>query len=266
MPHDDGVLSGELARALRDAGLQWTPARGDSFVMPDRGMGSEVFVLSDLTIELHESPTGPVIGFNGTTEWALDSIEQSEALWVPAEHQLPERLGDAFAGLAPTGDGYWVTLRVDGATSGYDGSASGRGLRPGLAPSADVAARPRRPVRHAPPQMEGEPMASNGPDPREFLEQAQRMLRELFGEQQRPGDQRRPDDPWAEATRRRELTPEEQRENLTFALATRAVEALEDLALNVAAIRQRLERQHNEAQEARPPAKKRAKGAAGAED
>ena len=36
--------------------------------------------------------------------------------------------------------------------------------------------------------------------------------------------------------------PERQRENLTFALATRAVEALEDLALNVAAIRQRLER------------------------
>ena len=35
---------------------------------------------------------------------------------------------------------------------------------------------------------------------------------------------------------------EEQRENLTFALATRAVEALEDLALNVAAIRQRMER------------------------
>ena len=103
-------------------------------------------------------------------------------------------------------------------------------------------------------------MASNGPDPREFLEQAQRMLRELFG------DQRRPDDPWAEATRRREPTPEEQRENLTFALATRAVEALEDLALNVAAIRQRLERVDKEAQQARPPAKKRAKGAAAAED
>jgi uncharacterized membrane protein YccC len=100
--------------------------------------------------------------------------------------------------------------------------------------------------------MEGEPMASNGPDPREFLEQAQRMLRELFGEQQRPGDQRRPDDPWAEATRRRELTPEEQRENLTFALATRAVEALEDLALNVAAIRQRLERVDAHASDRRP--------------
>ena len=40
----------------------------------------------------------------------------------------------------------------------------------------------------------------------------------------------------------REPSTERQRENLSFALATRAVEALEDLALNVAAIRQRLER------------------------
>jgi hypothetical protein len=91
-------------------------------------------------------------------------------------------------------------------------------------------------------------MATNRPDPGEFLEFAQRMLRELFGES-RDDD----DEPWAAATRSsreragiaqgtREPTPEQQRENLTFALATRAVEALEDLALNVAAIRQRLER------------------------
>jgi len=115
------VLSIALARALRDAGLQWKPDRGDTFVMPDRDMDSEVFVLSDMTIEVHPFPEGPVLGFNGTTEWALDSIEQSEALWVPAEHQLRELLGDAFAGLAPTGDGYRVTLRVDGTTSGHEG-------------------------------------------------------------------------------------------------------------------------------------------------
>jgi len=121
MTQDGGVLSVELARALRDAGLRWTPARGDSFVMPDRGMDSDVFVLSDMTIDVHQFPTGPVIGFNGTTEWALDSVEQAQAVWVPAEHELRELLGDAFAGLAPTGDGYRVTLRVDGATSGYDG-------------------------------------------------------------------------------------------------------------------------------------------------
>ena len=85
-------------------------------------------------------------------------------------------------------------------------------------------------------------MTSDRPDPSEFLAAAQRMLRELFG------DTRTDDGPWAEATRStseshpRKPSPEEQRENLTFALATRAVEALEDLALNVAAIRQRMER------------------------
>jgi hypothetical protein len=90
-------------------------------------------------------------------------------------------------------------------------------------------------------------MATNRPDPGDFLDMAQRMLRELFG------DSRSDEGEWAEAThtgeraqgsgqRHREPSAEEQRENLTFALATRAVEALEDLALNVAAIRQRLER------------------------
>ena len=122
MTQDGRVLSIVLARALRDAGLQWSPVRGDSFVVADRGMDSDVFVLSDMTIEVHQYSAGPVIGFNGTTEWALDSVMQSEALWVPAEHQLRERLGGAFAGLAPTGDGFRVTLRVDGATSSYEGS------------------------------------------------------------------------------------------------------------------------------------------------
>ena len=120
MTQDGNVLSVASARALRDAGLQWSPARGDSFDMPDRDMDSDVFVLSDMTIDVQHFPGGPVIGFNGTTEWALDSVDESEALWMPAEHQLRELLGDAFAGLAPTGDGYRVTLRVDGATSGYD--------------------------------------------------------------------------------------------------------------------------------------------------
>ena len=83
-------------------------------------------------------------------------------------------------------------------------------------------------------------MPSDRPDPSDFLAQAQRMLRELFG------DTRSDEEPWAEATRSARDThapsSRQQRENLTFALATRDVESLEDLALNVAAIRQRLER------------------------
>ncbi|RZU31810.1 hypothetical protein [Blastococcus saxobsidens] len=90
-------------------------------------------------------------------------------------------------------------------------------------------------------------MSTNRPDPGEFFDRAQQVLRDLFAG---PGGD---DEPWSAATRAsrdrpaaargyREPSAEEQRENLTFALATRAVEALEDLALNVAAIRQRLER------------------------
>jgi len=97
-------------------------------------------------------------------------------------------------------------------------------------------------------------MPADRPDPNDFLEMAQRMLRGLFDPSR--GDE----DPWRRATdrasapweHRREPSAEERRENLTFALATRAVEALEDLALNVAAIRQRLERTAEP--EARPAA------------
>ncbi len=91
-------------------------------------------------------------------------------------------------------------------------------------------------------------MPSDRPDPSDFLAQAQRMLRELFGDPHGDArdDPRDDDEPWASATRSsgasRGPSPQQQRENLTFALGTRAVEALEDLALNVAAIRQRLER------------------------
>jgi hypothetical protein len=105
-------------------------------------------------------------------------------------------------------------------------------------------------------------MATDRPDPGDFLELAQRMLRELFG------GPRSEDEPWAEATRRPgersalsqgngEPSAERQRENLTFALATRAVEALEDLALNVAAIRQRLERRDQQTPGAPPKDRER---------
>lgn len=108
------MISISLARSLRDAGLTWTPARGDRFVVADRGMDDEVFVLSDMTVDVHEFRSGPVIGFNGTTEWALDSLEQRDALWLPAEHQLRDRLGDAFVRLDRIGARHRVAVTVDG--------------------------------------------------------------------------------------------------------------------------------------------------------
>ncbi len=93
-----------LAVRLRDAGLAWKPAPGDRFVIPDRDMDDDVFVISDMTIEVY----GSVIGFNGTTEWALDDVAKDEVVWLPREDQLRELLGTGFRRLERTDRGYRV--------------------------------------------------------------------------------------------------------------------------------------------------------------
>ncbi len=103
-----------LALRLRNAGLRWQPARGDRFVIANRGMDGDVFVLSDMTVELHEFPTGPVIGFNGTVEWALDSVDVTSTLWLPEEPQLRDKLGGTFVSLLRDGERYAVELEVSG--------------------------------------------------------------------------------------------------------------------------------------------------------
>jgi hypothetical protein len=111
------VITYELAAQLQEAGLVWTPASGDRFAVPDRDLDDQVFVISEMTIEPHQLESGGIVRFNGTTEWALDSIAQSEVVWLPHEAQLRERLGDSFARLESVPDGYVVVLHPDG----YDG-------------------------------------------------------------------------------------------------------------------------------------------------
>jgi hypothetical protein len=101
----------ELALRLREAGLRWQPAMGDKFSLKGPEMVDDVFVLSNMVADVHHFPDGQVIGFNGTTEWALDSVNQDDAVWLPSEEQLRERLGAEFVSLARVGDGYRVTLR-----------------------------------------------------------------------------------------------------------------------------------------------------------
>ena len=93
------MISRPLALQLRSAGLVWHPAAGDRFQFLSQDMeatGTEAFTVSDMTIEAHAYPTGTVLGFNGTTEWALDSIAIEEALWLPREDQLREALKGTF--------------------------------------------------------------------------------------------------------------------------------------------------------------------------
>lgn len=104
------MISFELAATLKAAGLVWKPASGDRFTLTTATFDGEVFTLSDMVVEAQESRTGTVLGFNGTTEWALDATEASEALWLPGEDQLRVLLGSSFRALERLDDGgYRVT-------------------------------------------------------------------------------------------------------------------------------------------------------------
>jgi hypothetical protein len=118
------VISTALAAALRDAGLVWTPVSGDAFQISGPDFEGDVFTVSDMTIEAHVHPTGTVLGFNGTTEWALDSVALDDALWLPREDQLRDALAGTFVSLtrehaseraSAESFRYSVTTRVDGA-------------------------------------------------------------------------------------------------------------------------------------------------------
>ena len=108
------MVSVALARELRAAGLVWKPASGDRFVVTQPTLEGEVFTVSEMTIEAHQHPTGTVLGFNGTTEWALDSVAIEGALWLPREDQLRELLGGTFRSLERDGSGYRVTVERAG--------------------------------------------------------------------------------------------------------------------------------------------------------
>ncbi|MBA8989731.1 hypothetical protein FHW23_000963 [Curtobacterium pusillum] len=110
------MITTALARSLRDAGLRWHPATGDRFVIDKPGVDDDVYTVSEMTVERHDYPSGTVLGFNGTTEWALDSVSASESLWLPREDQLRELLGPAFESLSA---GFTVVATIDGHSRSF---------------------------------------------------------------------------------------------------------------------------------------------------
>ena len=122
---DNGtVISIELASALRMAGVRWQPRSGDRFAILALEPMGDVFTISEMTVEAHEFPSGTVLGFNGTTEWALDSVSKDEALWLPREDQLRAMLGGTFGSLVATEDSYEVTTHSPSGSSATFAAAS----------------------------------------------------------------------------------------------------------------------------------------------
>lgn len=113
------MLSVDLARRLHAAGLIWSPLAGDRFVVDRDALTHDVFYLADMTVEVHEFVGGSVIGFNGVSEWALDSVALDDTVWLPREDQLRAVLGHDFVGLGKQGEGYAVVALVEGRPSTF---------------------------------------------------------------------------------------------------------------------------------------------------
>lgn len=109
------MISYPNARRLAVAGLPWAPAPGDRFVIPDRDLDGEIFYVAEMTIEVQQHHGAAVVKFNGTTEWALDSIPAADVLWLPREDQLRAALGDAFVALERQDEVWIITYEVAGA-------------------------------------------------------------------------------------------------------------------------------------------------------
>jgi hypothetical protein len=144
------MISVELARVLRDSGLEWRPARYDVFFIPDRGLDDRVFVLADMTIDVQPFAGEAAITFNGAVEWSLDSILHGQVVWLPTEAQLRSLIGERLVALTRDAGEYICAVDIGDAIAEYrDAGASNaygrailalleRGLLQPLSPDQDA--------------------------------------------------------------------------------------------------------------------------------
>ena len=119
------MISRELALALRESGLTWHPESGDRFQLDlaenvEAEVEADVFTVSEMTIEARRYPTGTILAFNGTTEWALDSVALADAVWLPREDQLRELLRATFRSLTRLDDAFEVEVEVAGSRMRFE--------------------------------------------------------------------------------------------------------------------------------------------------
>lgn len=136
------MISFDLAEQLDEAGLEWMPRDGDRFTIPGHNLDGQVFSISEMTVDTRDEVGGRVITFNGTVEWALDSVMEEEVVWLPSEAQLRDRLGNAFKSLEASEDGYRCRIVVVDGTRVFEGAtpteAYGRALLALLERPADM--------------------------------------------------------------------------------------------------------------------------------
>jgi hypothetical protein len=81
---------------------------------PPAEIAESVFIVSDMVVELVVAGGESRFHFNGTVEWALDSVESNGVVWLPREDQLRETLGNYFLSLDSSVGGFVVTVSGPG--------------------------------------------------------------------------------------------------------------------------------------------------------
>lgn len=107
------MISRELAAQLAPY-LSWTPANGDRFYIPRPEIAESDFLIADMVVELITRNERSAFHFNGTVEWALDSVESDGVVWLPREDQLRELISEHFLSLDSSAGGYVVTVSGPG--------------------------------------------------------------------------------------------------------------------------------------------------------
>ena len=107
------MISRDLAAALAPL-LRWTPQNGDRFYIPREEIAESVFTVSDMVVERVTQHGETRFHFNGTVEWALDSVEADAVVWLPREDQLRELVGSWFLSLDASLEGFVVTVSGPG--------------------------------------------------------------------------------------------------------------------------------------------------------
>jgi hypothetical protein len=86
------MITVDIALELRRAGLAWQPAERDCFAIPGEEFAGQIFSLNSVLTTIELLGTSPAITFRGSSEWALDYLLTSDAVWIPTETQLRTRL------------------------------------------------------------------------------------------------------------------------------------------------------------------------------
>jgi len=125
------MVSPPLALQLKQAGLLWRPSLRDTFALLETGMDEQIFAISDSAVLVQLLHGQPVVTFHGSVEWALDTAQLADAVWLLSETQVRQELerrlaehGGFYLTLQRESGGYACIVAIDGQQQRFAAEAA----------------------------------------------------------------------------------------------------------------------------------------------